>query len=172
MKTLYAPAATFLLVLAGPLEAQQVYEKTDAEGNPSFSDMPSEGAEVIEVEPANIAESVDVPEAPSAPPNAPTLGSGGQPVEIVEEGRLIHTDEDLDPNRRLLADDELREAREKTLRPVDETDNSQREARENMLRPVEGNVTPAEGRSEHAETEAQKKVESGEARHHVIKHKR
>jgi len=46
----------------------QVYKSTDAEGNVTFSDTPSDGSEAVEVEKANVADPVEVPENTSPPP--------------------------------------------------------------------------------------------------------
>ena len=60
------PLMLLLLGLSGNAIAQ-VYQSTDAEGNPSFSDTPSAGSEEIELPETNVGDSVKVPE-PSAEP--------------------------------------------------------------------------------------------------------
>lgn len=153
MQFINVTSTLLLLALAGPVAAQQVYEKTDAEGNPSFSDMPSEGAEVIDVEPANVADSVDVPKVPPAAPSAaPQPGSqGGSTTQLVEENRLLINNDDEDRGKR----------------PRGELETKRNE----MLTPVDGNVEPAHGRSKDAETEAERAGETRtKATHRVIHH--
>ena len=64
-----------LVALSGQAMAQfreetRVYEKTDQEGVPSYSDIPSQGARPVIIPPANQADRVDVrpPASPDAPP--------------------------------------------------------------------------------------------------------
>ena len=60
------PLMLLLLGLSSNAIAQ-VYQSTDSEGNPSFSDAPSAGSEEIELPETNVGDSVKVPE-PSAEP--------------------------------------------------------------------------------------------------------
>ena len=54
-----------LSLLSTPLFAQ-IYETTDAGGNPSFSDTPSAGAQEVETGQTNVVDAVEVPPAPAA----------------------------------------------------------------------------------------------------------
>jgi len=70
------------LVLQGTAVAQ-IYESTDAEGVPEFSDTPSAGSEVVDLPETNVAEEPPgIPAAPQAeaprPAPAPTGNSGGE----------------------------------------------------------------------------------------------
>ena len=57
---------TLTLALHGIVNAQ-IYESTDAEGVPEFSDTPSAGSEVVDLQQTNIADDPPViPEAPQA----------------------------------------------------------------------------------------------------------
>ena len=98
---------TFVLALQGSASAQ-IYESTDAEGVPEFSDTPSTGSEVVDLQQTNIVDEPPViPEAPQAEaarpapaPAAEPAGEIGEPVYDVYGGN--YNDED-DPrvHRRL-----------------------------------------------------------------------
>lgn len=114
MQLVYATTTLLLLTLAGPVAAQKVYENVDEEGNPSFSDMPSEGAEIVDIEPANVANSVNVPEAKPAAA-APEKTSEGGMVRIVEDGMIRNPDDDdyRDEKGDILSKEEREERMEK-----------------------------------------------------------
>tara|TARA_R110001599_G_scaffold353231_1_gene591085 strand:- start:173121 stop:173408 length:288 start_codon:yes stop_codon:yes gene_type:complete len=59
-------SGTFVLALQGTTSAQ-IYESTDAEGVPEFSDTPSSGSEVVGLQTTNVADKpAETPEAPQA----------------------------------------------------------------------------------------------------------
>jgi hypothetical protein len=75
-----------LLGLSGNAIAQ-VYQSTDSEGNPSFSDTPSAGSEEIEVPETNVGDSVKVPEPSAEPepvPKPEVVEQPAPPTEAVE----------------------------------------------------------------------------------------
>ena len=86
---------TFVLALQGTASAQ-IYESTDAEGVPEFSDTPSAGSEVVDLQQTNIVdEPPAIPEAPQAEaarpapapaPAAEPAGEIGEPVYDVYGG--------------------------------------------------------------------------------------
>lgn len=92
--------AMVLSVLSTALAAQ-VYETTDEEGNPVFSDTPSPGASEVEIQAPNTAKSVEVrPQQPSQAKRVePAKSSASNAPEQAErlDPYLIHSDED---NRR------------------------------------------------------------------------
>lgn len=64
----------------------QVYKSTDAEGNVTFSDTPTDGGEAVEVEPTNVADPVKVPENTSpAPAPEPKVVKTERPPEVTVE---------------------------------------------------------------------------------------
>ena len=75
----------------------QVYKSTDAEGNVTYSDTPSTGSEAVQVEEANVADPVKVPENLfESPPAAPKVVKQQASPEVVVETR----DDDGDGNLR------------------------------------------------------------------------
>ena len=62
----------------------QVYKSTDDEGNVTFSDTPTEGSKAVEVEKANVADPVKVPENTSPPPE-PKVVKTERPPEVTVE---------------------------------------------------------------------------------------
>jgi len=100
---------TLTLALHGIVNAQ-IYESTDAEGVPEFSDTPSAGSEVVDLQQTNIADDPPViPEAPqaevarpapapAAAPEAESPGEVGQPVYDVYGGN--YNNDDVDPRER------------------------------------------------------------------------
>jgi hypothetical protein len=70
-----------LLSLSQPAIGQQVYESTDAEGNVSFSDQPSEGAETVDIPTTNVGDSVKVP-PPSTDPSAGDSANTGNSTTV------------------------------------------------------------------------------------------
>ena len=79
---------TLLILLTMGLSANgfaQVYEATDSEGNPSFSDTPSAGSEEIELPETNVGDSVKVPEPSAEPaPKPEVVEQPAPPLEAVE----------------------------------------------------------------------------------------
>ena len=74
-----------LLCLSGAAFAQ-VYKSTDSEGNVTFSDTPSDGSEAVQVEEANVADPVEVPENTSPPPAPkPKVIKTERPPEVTVE---------------------------------------------------------------------------------------
>ena len=65
----------------------QVYESKDADGQPVFSDTPTEGATPVEVKPTNQAESVRVERPPETPPETAKGSAAPEPgtVEYQQE---------------------------------------------------------------------------------------
>ena len=61
------PLFSLLLCLSCSAFAQ-VYQSTDSEGNVIFSDTPSTDSKEVQVEEANVADPVEVPENTSPPP--------------------------------------------------------------------------------------------------------
>lgn len=58
----------------------QIYESTDAEGVPEFSDTPTPGAAEIELPQTNVVTPVPVPPAPEVPEEAPAYPQEESPV--------------------------------------------------------------------------------------------
>lgn len=90
--------AVLLSFLSTPLLAQ-IYETTDAEGNPSFSDTPSNGALEVETGQTNIVDAVEVPPAPAAQQDDPQTintspGEEQQQEEIDPINPYIVNDDD------------------------------------------------------------------------------
>jgi hypothetical protein len=64
----------------------QVYKSTDAEGNVTFSDTPSDGSKAVEVEKTNVADPVEVPENKSpAPAPEPKVVKTERPPDVTVE---------------------------------------------------------------------------------------
>lgn len=74
--TLFACAS---LVTLGLGAQTQVYESTDAEGNPSFSDTPSEGSQEVTIEKPNVGDSVDSKKILSEPVTEPKPAAESTP---------------------------------------------------------------------------------------------
>ena len=86
---------TLLILLTMGLSANafaQVYQSTDSEGNPSFSDTPSAGSEEIEVPETNVGDSVKVPEPSAEPEPAPKPEVVEQPAPPVEAVEAVEGD--------------------------------------------------------------------------------
>ena len=81
---------TLLILLTMGLSANafaQVYQSTDSEGNPSFSDTPSAGSEEIELPETNVGNSVKVPEPSAEPepvPKPEVVEQPAPPPEAIE----------------------------------------------------------------------------------------
>jgi len=96
------------LALQGTAVAQ-IYESTDAEGVPDFSDTPTSGAEVVDLPETNVVDAPpDVPEAAQseAPPPAPAAagnsgGEIGEPSYNVYGGDYDEDDDDVRARRRV-----------------------------------------------------------------------
>lgn len=74
-----------MFVLSGPAFAQ-VYKSTDADGNVTFSDTPTSEGEEVQVNEANVADPVEVPENTSPPPAPePKVIKTERPAEVVVE---------------------------------------------------------------------------------------
>ena len=64
----------------------QVYKSTDAEGNVTFSDTPTDSSEEVQVKEANVADPVEVPENTSPPPAPePKVIKTERPPEVTVE---------------------------------------------------------------------------------------
>ena len=83
----------------------QIYESTDSEGVPTFSDQPSTDSHEIEVQEINVGDPLVIPESASAPPSPPEETSA--PIEIIVEDQKNDDDGDS------LREKHLEERREK-----------------------------------------------------------
>jgi hypothetical protein len=94
----YLQIALLLAMLAATnLAVAEVYESRDAEGNPVFSDTPSEGSQKVKLPEANVADAIDVPARPAkAEPvvAAPPAAAMEAPPEINRD--IIVRDNDVD----------------------------------------------------------------------------
>jgi len=80
----------FGLALQGTAAAQ-IYESTDAEGVPEFSDTPSAGSEVVDLQKTNVAdEPPDIPEAPQAEAARPAAAPAAGPAAVGEPGYEVY----------------------------------------------------------------------------------
>ena len=70
----------------------QIYESTDSEGVPTFSDQPSTDSHEIEVQEINVGDPLVIPESASAPPSPPEETS--TPIEIIVEDQKNDDDGD------------------------------------------------------------------------------
>ena len=75
----------------------QVYKSQDAEGNTVYSDMPSPGAEKMDLPEPNVSESVEVPErppeAPASRPGAPVIQDDS--AEEEDGPRILDEDDNM-----------------------------------------------------------------------------
>jgi hypothetical protein len=94
-------ACGLALVLSAAVQAQ-IYESTDSQGNPVFTDTPTSGAEKVDVPQENIGDSVDIP--PPAP-NAAARPSQPHSAEEPDKAVVIHD------SRNEQLEDELAEGR-------------------------------------------------------------
>lgn len=82
-------AITLLFAVSTLSQAQtKVYESTDAEGNPLFSDTPSEGSKSMEIQQTNVATPVE-PEPPGAAASEGSAAPAGVVAAPVERPRII-----------------------------------------------------------------------------------
>lgn len=80
----------FALALQGAAIAQ-IYESTDAEGVPEFSDTPSAGSDVVDLQKTNVAdEPPDIPEAPPAEAARPAAATTAAPAAVGEPGYEVY----------------------------------------------------------------------------------
>ena len=80
----------FILAMAiCGLAGAQVYQSTDEQGNPSFSDTPAPGSETVEVPEPNVGDSVEVPPPPPPPQpvERPEIVPDREPTDV--DGELI-----------------------------------------------------------------------------------
>lgn len=76
---------TLALALHGTVSAQ-IYESTDAEGVPDFSDTPSVGSEVVDLPQTNIVDAPpEIPEAPPVEAARPAPTPEAEPAEAIGE---------------------------------------------------------------------------------------
>ena len=97
------PLALIAVIWTGAACGQvQVYETRDKDGNPVFSDQPSEGANTIDVAPTNSADAP--PDIPSREidntPSATSPDTASNQPELESRVRVINDDDD-DSNRRI-----------------------------------------------------------------------
>jgi hypothetical protein len=76
------------MAICGPAGAQ-VYQSTDEQGNPVFSDSPTPGSEAVEVPEPNLGDAVEVPPPPRPPEpvERPQIVPDREPREV--DGELI-----------------------------------------------------------------------------------
>ena len=120
---------TWLLALVGfaaiaTVSAQQVYETEDAEGNPVFSDKPSQGAEPVDLPPTNVGDSVDVPPPQTRAPSSSASGAAAAAPASGDAGyqRLLNREDEDDRYRGGRLDDDP-EARHRVGHDASETRN-------------------------------------------------
>ena len=93
----------FFLSLSGNAFGQ-IYESTDTDGVPTFSDQPSADSHEVEIQKTNVGDSFDIPKDTSVPtpPPLPEETSTTTPVNVeILEGDDDDDDGDfLDENRR------------------------------------------------------------------------
>ena len=101
-------APGMLLACSMAMAAQaQIYETRDAEGNPVFTDMPTQQAEEVELQPSNIADSVE-PRPPE--PAAPPAEDKASPPASEPSVRVVGGNDDLEDLREEVRQDRMREA--------------------------------------------------------------
>ena len=82
MKIYVASCVLFALLCPGTLQAE-IYETTDEEGNPVFSDQPAAGATDVTPAPTNVADPVAPgPEANATPADVATQDRADKPTVI------------------------------------------------------------------------------------------
>ncbi|MCB1702091.1 MAG: DUF4124 domain-containing protein [Halioglobus sp.] len=96
------------LILTAAGATAQVYQSKDAEGNPVFSDRPSDGARAIEVPPTNSADSVEPREpSPAAPaarqaPAQPAAAQAATGRDEADDDYMYHGGADNEEARQRL----------------------------------------------------------------------
>ncbi len=79
----------------------QIYESTDSEGVPSFSDQPSADSHEVEIQKTNVGDSFDKPKDTSVPAPPPLPEETSTPTTVNVEIKEGDNDGDyLDENRR------------------------------------------------------------------------
>ncbi len=79
----------------------QIYESTDSEGVPSFSDQPSADSHEVEIQKTNVGDSFDKPKDTSVPVPPPLPEETSTPTTVNVEIKEGDNDGDyLDENRR------------------------------------------------------------------------
>lgn len=94
-------SSAFLFALGFSLvAAAQVYQSTDEQGNPEFSDTPTPGSEVVEVPEPNVGDAVEVPPPPPPPEpvERPEIVPDREPTDV--DGELIEVERKKDRKRR------------------------------------------------------------------------
>ena len=76
-----------LLGLTLPVTAQQIYQSTDEQGNPTFSDQPAPDSKEVVIEKPNVSEPMKIP-PPSATPEPATAPEPKLETEYFPEGEL------------------------------------------------------------------------------------
>jgi hypothetical protein len=100
MGTTHALMMSLLIPLCAGAQAQtEVYETTDSDGNPAFSDAPTQNSQTVEIPPTNVAKSPPISARPPAATSAAPDAAGPKPGEshiIVNRdygGRLSRDDQ-------------------------------------------------------------------------------
>jgi hypothetical protein len=85
---------SLLILLCTGTQAQtQVYETTDADGNPVFSDSPTKNSQTVEIEPTNIADRPPAaPAAAAVPDTAPTSSPGAARQGTGDSHVIVNSD--------------------------------------------------------------------------------
>ncbi|OUS16987.1 hypothetical protein A9Q88_05935 [Gammaproteobacteria bacterium 50_400_T64] len=94
---LLAFIATFTFTLFA--EAKEIYESTDKTGGTEFTDQPSAGAEVVNIQEPNIADAVDSPKPTQDKPETKKATKQSEPAEPEISYRNIAGDDDKNPKR-------------------------------------------------------------------------
>ncbi|PCJ36173.1 MAG: hypothetical protein COA75_08015 [Cellvibrionales bacterium] len=94
---LLAFIATFSFTLL--TEAKEIYESKGKQGGVEFTDQPSPGAEVVNIQEPNIADAVDSPKPTQDKPEIKKTTKQSEPVEPEISYRNIAGDDDKNPKR-------------------------------------------------------------------------
>ena len=90
----------FFMALSGTAFGQ-VYESTDSDGVPTFSDQPSADSHEVEIQKTNVGDSFDIPKDTSVPAPPPLPEDTTTPTTVNVEIKKDDDDGDfLDENRR------------------------------------------------------------------------
>jgi hypothetical protein len=95
-------ACGLALVLSAAVQAE-IYESTDSQGNPVFTDTPTPGAEKVDLPQGNIADSVDMPPPASkavASPSQPPSAEDPDNVVVIHDSRSERPEDELSEGRR------------------------------------------------------------------------